>query len=408
MPMGAAPLGLAMQREASGTSWLPDASPMYAYHTMAGSWELMLYGNAFLQYIGDGSSRRMGALGRLRQIGSVNWFMGMLSRPLAAGQLSLRAMLSAEPVTVGNCGYPDLLATGEFCKGQALHDRQHPHDLFMEVAARYERALSDNLALEIYGGPVGEPALGPAGYPHRVSAMPGPIAPMSHHWQDATHISFGVVTAGVYGRRWKLEGSAFNGREPDENRYDFDLARLDSYSGRLWLVPNERVALQLSLGRLNDAEPARDGHGPESITRPTASLAYHQPLSEAGYWSNTLVWGANRAHGQTTNALLAESSLNLAERHVLFARGEVAEKSGEDLAIEDEAPLLADRVFTLGKIAVGYARQFGKSGSLLPSVGAQVTLNVVPAALKPVYGRTTPVGLAIFASVKPRAMRMAR
>ena len=405
MHMSAAPLDLPMERDGSGTSWLPDASPMYAHHTMVGNWELMLHGNAFLQYIGEGSSRQMGPLGRLGQIGSVNWFMGMLSRPVAAGQLSLKAMLSAEPFTVGKCGYPDLLATGEFCKGEALHDRQHPHDLFMEIAASYERALSRNFALQIYGGPAGEPALGPAGYPHRISAMPGPIAPISHHWQDATHISFGVLTAGLYGRRWKLEGSAFNGREPDENRYNFDLGKLDSYSGRLWLVPNDRVALQVSLGRLNDAEPARDGHAAESITRPTASLTYHQPLRRSGYWSNTLVWGANHAHGQTTHAILAESSLNLAERDVLFARAEVAEKSGQDLAIEDEAPLLEHQVFTVGKIAVGYTRQFGKSGSLVPSVGAQVSVNLVPGDLEPVYGRSTPIGFAIFASLKPRAMR---
>lgn len=76
----------------------------------------------------------------------------------------------------------------------------HPHDLFMELAAKYEVRITEALGLEIYGGPVGEPALGPTAYPHRLSALPNPIAPIGHHWFDSTHISFGVVTAGVFGQ----------------------------------------------------------------------------------------------------------------------------------------------------------------------------------------------------------------
>jgi hypothetical protein len=306
----------------------------------------MLHGNAFLQYIEEGSSRGE------QQLGSVNWFMGMAQHPLGDGDLALRAMLSLEPLTVGKCGYPDVLATGEFCNGQPLHDRQHPHDVFMEVAALYQRALTRGLAFELYGGPAGEPALGPVPYSHRISAMWSPLAPISHHWQDATHVAFGVVTGGAYGRRWKLEGSAFNGREPDDNRFDFDLGALDSYSGRLWFLPTDRLALQLSNGYLREAERTLEGARAD-VHRSTASLMLNVPVRGAGLWANTLVWGQNRAHGLVTNAGLVESSLDLDGRNVIFGRGELGQKSGDDLALEQQAPALADRVFNVGKLALG-------------------------------------------------------
>jgi len=393
------PLGIPESRDASGTAWQPDLTPMYALSRTAGRWSLMFHGNAFLQYIADGSDRGE------QQLGSVNWFMGMARHPLAGGDLALRGMLSLEPLTVGKCGYPDLLATGEFCNGQPLHDRQHPHDMFMEVAALYQRALSRNLAFELYGGPSGEPALGPVAFPHRLSALWSPIAPISHHWQDASHIAFGVVTGGVYGRRWKLEGSAFNGREPDDNRFNFDLGPLDSYSGRVWLLPTDRVVVQLSTGYLRDAEQALDG-GRSDVHRTTASLMYHAPVRTGGLWANTLVWGQNRAHGLVTNAALLESSLDLDGRNVIFGRGELDQKSGEDLALEQQAPALAGQVFNLGKVALGYTRQL-TAGSLRPGLGAELSLSFVPSALKPFYGSTVAPGIAVYASIRPGPMRMA-
>ena len=130
-------------------------------------------------------------------------------------------MFSLEPWTIAGCGYPDLLATGEACNGEPIHDRQHPHDLIMELAAEYSRPLAGaRHGWQLYGGLAGEPALGPAAFPHRLSSMPNPLAPIAHHWLDATHITFGVVTAGVSSRAWKVEGSVFNGREPDDQRAD--------------------------------------------------------------------------------------------------------------------------------------------------------------------------------------------
>lgn len=396
--MTAGPLGIPRTREGSGTAWLPDASPMNAVHGQAGAWELMLHANAFVQYIHQGGER-----GR-DQFGSINWAMGMARRPLGGGELALRAMLSAEPFTIEGCGYPLLLATGELCDGRPLHDAQHPHDLFMELAALYDRPITDQVALQLYGALAGEPALGPVAYPHRVSATGNPLAPIGHHWFDATHIAFGVITGGVYGRQWKMEGSLFNGREPDEKRTTIDLDRLDSYSGRLWYLPTERWALQISAGRLNEAEP---GHAPGEprvdVTRYTTSATYHQPLPSGGTWATTAMLGRNIEEGQGTTAALLESSLKLGQSDIFFGRAEWAEKAGHDLALEHA---LEEEIFSVATLSAGYVRQFGPVGGWLPGLGVQPAVNFVPAALEPFYGERRPIGLTVFGSLRPARTEM--
>src|SRR5262249_44511705 len=210
--------GMEMSREGSGTSWQPESSPMWAFHSTWGKWAIMQHGNVVLMYDTQGGPR-----GVSRAVSS-NWYMLMGSRPLGKGELMLRTMLSLEPATFGNNGQPQLFQTGE-----GLIDRQHPHDLFMEIATQYSYPLSKNLGGYLYLAPVGEPALGPTTFMHRISAMEIPTAPLTHHWMDSTHISFGVATAGIQTERWKLEGSWFNGHEPDRNRWNIDDLALNSY-----------------------------------------------------------------------------------------------------------------------------------------------------------------------------------
>jgi hypothetical protein len=227
MQMGnpsSAPLGISMERMGSGTTWIPDAVTLPSRHFMAGSWELMVHGVAFAQYINQDGPRGDS------QFGSLNWGMFMASRELAGGRFQARTMLSIDPATVTKRGYPLLLQSGEALEGEPIRDRQHPHDFWMELGLLYERPVSSTLGISVYAAPAGEPALGPVAFMHRPSAMDNPFAPLGHHWQDATHISFGVLTAGLFGRSWKLEGSVFNGREPNEERWDFDRIKLDSYS----------------------------------------------------------------------------------------------------------------------------------------------------------------------------------
>src|SRR5687768_6543592 len=259
-------------REASGTAWLPETTPMYGLHGRAGAWELMGHGNVFAQFLYEAAAEHRGSA----QAGSINWVMGMARRNIGAGRFGLRAMLSLEPVTVPGCGYPDLLATGESCDGDSIHDRQHPHDLFMELAAEYERPLRGSLRWQVYAGLAGEPALGPVAFPHRLSAMPNPLAPTGHHWLDATHITFGVVTGAVFAPRWKAEMSVFNGREPDENRWDLDFAPLDSVSGRFSFAPSPGLVLQISAGHLTEAEAAHGAAPRVDVDRVTASATYHR------------------------------------------------------------------------------------------------------------------------------------
>ena len=391
---------MAGARDASGTAWLPDASLMYAIHKQQGSWELMLHGNGFLQYLSEGSNRGSD------QFGSINWLMGMAQRDLGPGRLSLRGMVSFEPFTVGGCGYPDLLATGELCDGEKIHDRQHQHDLFMEAAAMYDAPLRGGLRWQVYGGPAGEPALGPAAYPHRISAMPNLLAPIAHHWLDATHITFGAVTAGVYGDRWKAEASAFNGREPDEQRTGFDLAPLDSFSGRVWYLPTDNLALQVSAGSLNEAEPGEGGGPRVDVTRLTASATYHRLRGENGIWASTIAWGRNTEAGQGTHALLVETSLTLEDRDSWYGRFEVAGKTAHDLDVPGDHHSTEEEVFTLSKLQGGYTRYFDAWNGLKPGVGFTASLSFVPDALEPFYGKRVNPGVGIYLTMRPAAMLM--
>ena len=62
---------------------------------------------------------------------------------------------------------------GETAFGVPIINGQHPHDFFMELSASYQLRLGERTVLNLYGGPRGEPALGPPSYPHRVSVNRG-------------------------------------------------------------------------------------------------------------------------------------------------------------------------------------------------------------------------------------------
>ena len=381
-------------REGSGTSWLPDETPMYAVHREAGGWMLMGHGNAFVQYLHESGSRGDD------QAGSINWFMGMADRTVGDGHLGVRTMLSLEPWTIRGCGYPDLLASGELCNGEAIHDRQHPHDLFMELAAEYDRPLARGIRLQVYGGPAGDPALGPVAFPHRVSSMPNPLAPITHHWLDSTHITYGVITGGVYGSRWKAETSIFNGREPDERRKNFDFAALDSWSGRLWFLPTPRWALQVSAGALSEAEANGEGTRTD-VDRVTASATHHRLFGAETIWATTVAWGRNVSAGEdATNALLVETNFTVAEQDAWSGRFELSQKSGHDLAIERH------ELFTVARLQGGYTRYFGAWNQLRPGVGAALSAGIVPGSLKDVYGSRVNAGFALFVTVRPAVRGM--
>src|SRR5438105_8160414 len=274
-----------MNREGSGTSWLPDSSPMYGRMFMFGDDMLMVHGAIFPRYTTVSSDRGDDRLD------APNWIMGMFSHSLGENtQLGLRAMMSLDPLTEQGRGYPLLFQSGESWHDQPLHDRQHPHDLFDELSISLSQKFTDDLSAYLYFGYPGEPALGPPTFMHRLSAMDDPDAPISHHWQDSTHVTFGVATAGVQWRNVKVEGSVFSGREPNENRYDFERPRFDSYSGRISWNPTADLALQVSHGYIESPEglePNVNRH------RTSASLIYNRTLGPDSNWATSFVWGQN-------------------------------------------------------------------------------------------------------------------
>jgi hypothetical protein len=271
----------------------------------------------------------------------------------------------------------------------------------MEMAALYEHAISRSLAWSLYVAPSGEPATGPVAFMHRPSAMNDPMANITHHWQDASHITFGVATAALYSQRWKVEGSVFNGREPDENRWNFDLdgAQFSSYAGRLTVHPSNRWTMATSFAAIKGMEPDE----PNEITRrATASALHSRPLGGHGQLATALVWGANRHEGGDWEpSALAEANLALDARNTLFSRLESVRKSNADLAIEPAPSAEEHRV---SSFSLGYVREVGSASVLSFGIGARGTVNFVSSELERLYGSRTPTGLIVFLRVRPKPM----
>ncbi len=387
----AGPLGLPAAREASGTAWQPDTTPHFGVQRAFGSWSVMLHWNAFAGWNDQRGGDRGDAM-----VTTPNWVMGMAGREAGGGRFLARTMLSLEPATLGGEGYPLLLQTGESWEGEPLHDRQHPHDLFMEVAASYIRELTPDVAAELYLAPAGEPALGPVAFPHRLSSWNDPLATLGHHWQDATHITYGVATVGLFTRRAKLEGSWFNGREPDEDRWGFDLAAPESYSGRLTLNPHESLSMQVSAGFLKEPE----GLKPDvDAARFTASAMWNR-----GPIASTVVFGRNDEQGEEpTDSFLAEARLAPGDGNLFFGRIEHVGKDGHDLVLPEEE--LHEIVFPITAFSLGYARELPKLGPIVPVLGVRGSMTFLPDELEPHYGTTSPMSFMVHLQIQPPLMK---
>src|SRR5437773_1753805 len=378
-----------MSREGSGTSWLPDSSPMYGRMFMFGDNMLMLHGAIFPRYT-NVSTRRGDD-----RIDAPNWFMAMFSRPLGdSTQFGSRLMMSLDPLTEGGRGYPLLFQTGESWHDQPLHDRQHPHDLFDELSISYSQKFDAGLSAYLYFGYPGEPALGPPTFMHRPSAMDDPDAPLGHHWQDSTHVTFGVATAGVVWRNVKIEGSIFTGREPDEDRYNFDEPQFDSSSGRISWNPTQNLALQVSYGYIESPEaldPDVNRH------RTTASIIYNQPVGRDSNWSNSFVWGQNNDSGEKTQSFLFESNYQRG-CDTVYARWERVQKSGHELVLK---PADESRIFPVSGYTIGYVRDLSHGNGIDIGLGTQFTINDRPDSLDRYYGDDLGYAFQFFLRIRP-------
>jgi hypothetical protein len=390
---------LPMTRNGSGTAWLPDNSPMYAYMFHTPKWMYMLHGNVFLRYNKQDLFNK-GTRGGSKW-DAPNMAMLMGQRNVGRnGLFHFNTMVSFDPVTVGASGYPLLFQTGESYKGAPLVDRQHPHDFISELSVSYAHAFSKKADVFLYLAYPGEPALGPAAYVHRPSGFFNPDAPLSHHWVDATHITFGVATLGFRYGAWKLEGSSFTGREPGENRYNFDKPRFDSWSGRLSFNPSAKWALQASHGFIKEPEAQHPG---ENVNRTTASATYSSRSYNGAFINATALWGMNKTNlHEPEHAALLEASYNI-RKTVVYGRYEWVQKSAEELNLDGDG-FDHDALYPVNALTAGASYDILNIGKTKLALGGQLTVFRPAGQLQPLYG-ATPVAGQVYLRLYPAAIR---
>ena len=385
----------------SGTSLEPKATSESStmVHMTLGNWALMFHGNAFVV-----STQQSGPRGG-DKVFSGNWAMPMIARSFGASAIALRTMISIEPLTVTHRRYPLLFQTGETAFGRHIVDGQHPHDLFMEISGRYDYSFNDRTQFFIYGGPVAEPALGPTAFPHRASASENPAAVLGHHTQDSTHISNSVITLGFVGGPLQLEASTFHGAEPDENRWNIDMGKPDSFASRLTLSAGKTISGQFSIGSINNREPSEEGL---DTLRTTASL-HHNTRFSSGHIASSLIWARNRDdvghESRIFNSYALESTVNFGSNWA-WTRIENVDRdasllTGETADHVEETPIGRVQAWTFG-----YERELPVgSAPLRVGLGAQISVYGLPSELKPVYG-DRPAGLIVFLRLRPKGNMM--
>jgi len=388
---------LPMNRNGSGTAWLPDNSPMFGYMIHTRKWMYMFHGNLFLRYNSQDLFDQ-GTRGDAK-VDAPNWFMAMGQRSIGKrGLLRFGAMLTLDPITVGGAGYPLLYQSGETWKGKPLVDRQHPHDLFSELSIAYTHQFNPTTDAFAYFGYPGEPAFGPVAFMHRPSSLYNPDAPLGHHWQDATHITFGVATVGLRHRNLKLEGSIFTGREPNEERYGFDKPTFDSYSLRLSLNPKPSLALQLSQAWINDVHEigAR-----EDVRKTTASAIHSVPVGNNKSINSTLVWGFNNSdHHNGAHSLLIESALTLGKTAV-YGKYEWVEKTADELLLG--SAFNQHRLFGVKAATLGIQQTVATPIDTHLAIGAQASWYPSTKDIAAIY-RTNPMAAEVYIRLYPRRM----
>jgi len=373
-----------MTRESSGTAWQPDSSAHVGLMGMSGDWTLMAHGTLNLVY-----DHQSGPRGDDKAFAS-GMLMGMARRPLGNGTLQFKAMLSPDPL-MGKRGYPLLLASGESANGRdRLIDRQHPHDFFMELSASVSQEIGAKSSIFLYGGLPGEPAFGPPAFMHREAIMDSPEAPITHHWLDSTHITFGVVTAGVVLDRIKIEVSRFNAREPDQHRWNIETGPLDSTAVRLSWNPTRTLSLQGSWGHFEDPEQLEPGVDQKRLS---ASALWADEIAPGWKAAATLAWGRKTVEHHIDDGLAAEASLKHSAWTV-FGRAEMTDNR-ELVDLAEHGPS-----YRVGKVSLGAVRDFRVADHLSLGAGGLFAVNFVPDALASAYGGRNPSGAMGFVRLK--------
>jgi hypothetical protein len=391
-------LNLPMNRNGSGTGWLPDASPMYGYMLHSKKWMYMFHGNVFIRYTSQDIGNK-GTRGDAK-VDAPNWFMAMGQRKVGSrGLFHFNAMFSLDPLFGGE-GYPLLFQTGETYNDKPLVDRQHPHNFFSELSVAYTQSFSNDVDAFVYFGYPGEPALGPVAFMHRPSSLNTLDAPLGHHWQDATHITFGVATAGVRYKIFKVDGSLFTGREPGEERYGFDTPTFDSYSYRLTANPSKAFSLQVSKAFIKSPEPINPE---EDVDRTTASVLHARQLKgKNSFLTSAFVWGYNDSgEDHREHSYTLESNLQL-NRLAFYGRFENIEKSAGELLLED---FDHDRLFRINALTFGMNYTVLQQWNTNVAIGAQASWYAPDASLDPIYGNN-PMSAQVYIRISPALMNI--
>ena len=313
---------------------------------------------------------------------SQNWVMLTGGRMVGRGALAINGMASLEPLTIPDMGSPQLFQTGESYQGIPLVNYQHPHDLIMELGAKYRIAHSGVTYL-VGADLVGSPALGPTPFMHRSSARNNPQVPITHHFIDSSHISAGVLTAGVQAGPITVESSAFRGAEPDDQRFALERPRLDSWSARIGWRHGAWNA-QFSGGRLHEPE----WFEPYDVTRLTASVGFEGDLRSRPF-AAIAVWGQNRddnGFNDVSNGYLFEWDLGATPASIVYGRAEHAQKALFGLGFHPKGFAHPHSFYAVTAVTAGYLREILSSPFGRVGIGADVTFYWMPANLEPYYG----------------------
>jgi hypothetical protein len=197
--------------------------------------------------------------------------------------------------------------------------------------------------------------------------------------QDYSHVTFGVITVGYFYKRVKIDTSLFNGREPDEKRYDIDEPRFDSGSIRLSMNPSNNTCLQFSHGYIKEPEVLEPG-GEHSPYNRISYLELSCFLRQHAF--NGAGLGNEQTGPRQGTKFLAEADYQFGE-NALFTRMEFIKKSGEELGLEEEK---SRDLFSISAFTLGIARTIFSSHNVSISIGALCTVSPVERDLGRIYG----------------------
>ena len=294
-----------MTRESSGTAWQPDTSEHAGVEVMSGDWTLMAHGVLNLVY-----DHQSGPRGDDKAF-ACGMLMGMAQRPLGNGTLQFKAMVSPDPL-MGPSGYPLLLASGETANGRRPADRPPASARLLHGAVGLglaeHRPEEQRLSLCRPAGRAGVRAAGlhaPRGdHGFARGADQPPLAGLHAHQLRRGR------PAGLVLDRVKLEVSRFNGREPDQHRWNIETGPLEFDRRSAFVEPDANARAAGELGAFHRSRAAR---ARVDQKRWSASALWADEVAPGWKLAGTLAWGRKSVPGHSDDAFAAEASLKHAE-----------------------------------------------------------------------------------------------